>query len=126
MYRMSGVLWVRGVPGARAAAGRRARARGRVIENVSSARSRASTVEYVLNHASAHAASARAIAAVVVAARALETTLDQPEHAACVAPDMYMDMLDMSCALPSQFMATECSIAFCSAADAVPDVYMYL
>ena len=95
-------------------------------ENASSARSRASIVGYVLNHANAHARSASAIAAVVVAARALETTLDQPEHAACAAPDMYMDMLDMSCALPSQFMATECSIAFCSAADAVPDVYMYL
>ena len=117
MYWMSGSVgtgWARGSE--RRDGGGTTRARGRRFLNI------------LLNHASAHAASASAIAAVVVAARALETTLDQPEHAMCVAPDMYMDMLDMSCALSSQFMATECSIAFCSAADllAVVVVYMYL
>ena len=117
MYWMSGSVgtgWARGSE--RRDGGGTTRARGRRFLNI------------LLNHASAHAASASAIAAVVVAARALETTLDQPEHAMWFAPDMYMDMLDMSCALSSQFMATECSIAFCSAADLLAGVvvYMYL
>ena len=84
--------------------------------------------------ARAHAASASAI---VVAKRALDSdgddddvgvvwALDQLSHAMCVVPDMNMFMLDMSCAPPSQFIATECSIALASAASLVPAIYIYL
>jgi len=65
--------------------------------------------------ASAASASAASVVVVVVATVAL-LALDQPAHAVCVAPDMYMLMLDMWCASPSQFIATECSIALASAA----------
>ena len=84
--------------------------------------------------ARAHAASASAI---VVATRALDSdgddddddvvwALDQLSQAMCVVPDMNMFMLDMSCAPPSQFIATECSIALASAAASVPAIYIYL
>ena len=74
--------------------------------------------------ARAHAASASAI---VVATRALDSdgddddvgvvwALDQLSQAMCVVPDMNMFMLDMSCAPPSQFIATECSIGSPAAA----------
>ena len=68
--------------------------------------------------ASAASASAASVVVVVVATVALDgvLALDQPAHAVCVAPDMYMLMLDMWCASPSQFIATECSIALASAA----------